>query len=40
VGQIVYTPHIALTKLQRTCGASGELYHIVHSMPADAKVGG
>jgi hypothetical protein len=29
VGQIVYTPLIALTKLQRTCEASGELYRIV-----------
>jgi hypothetical protein len=29
VGQIVYTPLIALAKLQRTCEASGELYGIV-----------
>jgi hypothetical protein len=28
-GQIVYTPLIALTKLQRACEASGELYRIL-----------
>ena len=29
VGQIVYTPLLAPTRLQRACEASGELYRIV-----------